>query len=315
MEKAKLNVNTQKPKKGKFFDRYFENMNTGALTNSDMKTAKYRIFYFALAALMLLFLLAALVPAVWMILMCFKEPAEIYSVPVKFFPEKIDLSKIGRAWKQMSFSKTYINTVVMSCGAVAADVVICGCAGYVLSRLKPKGWKLINTFCVVMLMLPGNMRLVPLYKEFISFPIGKINLINTFWPIWMMCAANLFDIILFKTSFDSISNSLVEAAKIDGATNLGIFAKIIVPLSVPVILTVSIFTFNGQFGSFFWPLLTLRSEELSVVGLRVYRLKSSALTMDMRMFSMMFAMLPQLVLFVLFQKYFIGGINIGGVKG
>ena len=94
-----------------------------------------------------------------------------------------------------------------------------------------------------------------------------------------------------------------------------IFLQIMVPLSVPVIVTAAVFTFNFQFGSFFWPMLILRDEAKQVLGLQIYNLKTSSLSMDYRMLAMVFAILPQLIVFALFQKHIMGGINIGGVKG
>ena len=97
-------------------------------------------------------------------------------------------------------------------------------------------------------------------------------MLNTYWPMWLMAGVNMFNIILFKTSFDGVSNSLIEAAKLDGASNMKIFTKIMIPLSVPVI-TVSLFTFNGQFGNFFWPNLVLINPEKYTLGVQVYKIQ------------------------------------------
>ncbi len=294
---------------------WFRNMDKGVLTNADMKSGKYVLLYLCLVLFMVVYALIILVPSVWMILMGFKSAAEIYQTPVKFLPAQIDLGKLAQVWKQMSFIKTYANTFVMAIGAVAVDVVVCGLAGYVLSRLKPKGSGVVYKVLFWMMLLPGTMRLVPLYKMFIDFPVIHVNMMNTFLPMWIMTGSAIFDIMLFKTTFDTVSNSLVEAAKIDGASNMRIFLQIMVPLSVPVIVTAAVFTFNFQFGSFFWPMLILRDEAKQVLGLQIYNLKTSSLSMDYRMLAMVFAILPQLIVFALFQKHIMGGINIGGVKG
>lgn len=294
---------------------WFRNMDKGVLTNADMKRGKYVCLYLCLALFMVIYGLIVLVPSIWMLLMGFKSAAEIYQTPVSFFPSQVDLGKLWQVWKQMSFVKTYANTFVMAAGAVAMDVVVCGLAGYVLSRLKPKGAGAVYKVLFWMMLLPGTMRLVPLYKMFIDFPVIHVNMMNTYLPMWIMTGSTIFDIMLFKTTFDTVSNSLVEAAKIDGASNMRIFLQIMVPLSVPVIVTAAVFTFNFQFGSFFWPMLILRDEAKQVLGLQIYNLKASSLSMDYRMLAMVFAILPQLIVFALFQKHIMGGINIGGVKG
>lgn len=296
-------------------NKYFSNMDKGALTCSDMKHPKYVALYIFFVLFMLVYFLIAVVPAVWIVLSGFKDTAEIYAIPVKFFPEKINLSKLADAWKQMNFLRCYFNTTVMSLGSVAADITLCGLMGYVLSRLKPKGSGFVHALCFTLMMLPANMRMIPLYKEFISFPIGGFNLMNTYWPIWIMSGATLFDIILFKTSFDNVSISLIEAAKIDGASNMRIFFKVVLPLSMPVVVTVGIFSFNSHFGAFFWPLLTLKDERVSVLGLKLYQIKNSTMNMDYKMLAILFSILPQMLVFALFQKYIMGGISLGGVKG
>ncbi|MBP3360609.1 MAG: carbohydrate ABC transporter permease [Clostridia bacterium] len=293
----------------------FQNMNKGVLTNADMKQKKYIVFYSVLVLIIIICELIVLVPSVWMILMGFKDSSELYQTPVTFFPKEINLSKLWKLWKQMNFIKYYINTFIMAIGAVAVDIVVCGFAGYVLSRLKPKGSGIIFKICFWLMILPGTGRLVPLYKMFINFPIGHVNMMNTYLPIWIMTGSAVFDIILFKTTFDNISNSLIEASKIDGASNIRIFFQIIIPLGMPVLITQGIFTFNYQFGSFFWPMLLIKDQSKMVLGLQIYKLKDSSMSMDFRMLAMLFSILPQLLVFALFQKYIMGGVNIGGVKG
>lgn len=294
---------------------FYANIGKGVLCSSDIKRTRYRLLYFAMVLFMLLYGAIVLIPCLWMILSGFKDVSELYAKPTQFFPKEIRLSKLAVAWDQMKFYKYYINTFVMAVGSVAAVVSVSGLAGYVLSRLKPKGSKLIYGLIVALMLLPTTMSTVPLYMTFRDFPVFHVNMLNSYLPIWLMSAASMFDIILFKTAFDGISNSIVEAAKIDGASNIRIFFKIIIPLSVPVIITVSLFTFNSQFGNFFWPYLLISEQSKTVLGVQLYKVKSTNLTMDYQMLTILFAVVPQLLVFMFFQKYIIGGVNIGGVKG
>lgn len=311
MEKSTI-LDTRKTKRKVNF---FSNMDKGALTSSDMKHPKYIALYACFVLFMLVYFLIAFLPTLWIALSGFKDSAEIYAIPVKFFPKEISLAKLAAAWKQMNFLKCYFNTTVMSLGSVVADIVLCGLAGYVLSRLKPKGSGFVHALCFTLMMLPANMRMIPLYREFISFPIGGFNMMNTYWPIWIMSGATLFDIILFKTSFDNVSISLIEAAKVDGARNMRIFLQIVLPLNLPVVVTVGIFSFNSHFGAFFWPLMTLKNENVSVLGLKLYQIKNSTMNMDYKMLAILFSIIPQMLVFAVFQKYIMGGISLGGVKG
>lgn len=290
-------------------------MNKGILTSTDMKQVKYKLLYAAILAFVLIYCVVTLIPVVWIVLSGFKDVKEMYSVPVKFFPKKIELSKLTKIWREMKFYKYYISTFEMALGAVVSTCLVGGLAGYSLSRLKPAGSKLVFMILFWLMLMPGTLRTVPLYMTFNDFPVIHINMLNSFWPIWLMSASGIFNIILFKNFFDGISSSIIEAAKIDGATDIGIFARIVLPLSMPVFMTVAIFTFNGQIGQFFWPYLLINKKEMTVLGVQMFNMNKSSYTMDYQMLAVLFSILPQLVVFAIFQKRIIGGVNIGGVKG
>lgn len=290
-------------------------MENGILTNIDMKKTRYKLLYTAIVLMIAIYCVISVLPVLWILLSGFKDVKEIYTIPIKFIPKQIDLGKLATIWTEMKVYKYYGNTFIMSIGSVLATCIADGFAGYALSRIKPKGSKFIFTMLFWIMLMPGTMRTVPLYMEFKEFPLFGINMLNTFWPIWLISGANIFYIILFKNFFDGISSSLIEAAKIDGASDMKIYVKIILPLSLPVFMTVAIFTFNGQFGTFFWPYLTISKEELTVLGVFMFKLKSSRFTLDYQMLAILFSILPQLIIFIIFQKRIIGGINIGGVKG
>lgn len=292
-----------------------KNMDKGALTTADMRQPKYKILYAVIFLIIALCCLVSFFPVVWVLLSGFKDVKEMYAVPATLFPKHFDINKLVKVWKEMKFYKYYANTFIMAGGSVLFDVVIAGLAGYVLSRLKPKGTKIMLTLIFWIMLMPGTMRTVPLYMEFKSMPVIGINLLETYWPIWIMAGANTFDIILFKNFFDGISESLVEAAWIDGCSDIKLFFKIIIPLSTPVFITVATLGFNGQFGQFFWPYLLVTEKEKSVIGIQLFKMKTSIYTLDYQMLALVFAIAPQILIFALCQKYIVGGVTAGGVKG
>lgn len=292
-----------------------KNMDKGILTNSDMKQPKYKILYWSMFLIMIIYCLVSVLPVLWVLLSGFKDVKEMYAVPATLLPKKIELSKLGKVWNELKFYKYYGNTFIMAIGSVITKIVVSGLAGYVLSRLKPKGTKIMLAVIFWIMLLPGTMSTVPLYMEFKSMPLIGINLLETYWPVWLMSAADAFSIILFKNFFDGISSSLIEAAWIDGAGNMKIFFKIIIPLSTPIFIVVAMFAFNGSIGSFFWPYLTISAKEKTVLGVQLYKMKTSTYTMDYQMLALLFSVIPQMVIFAIFQKQIMGGINIGGVKG
>jgi len=292
----------------------FQNMDSGALCTSDMKQTKYKIFYMCLWLFMIFWFMIVILPCLWLAVSGFKTAAEINaSQNATFFPKEFDFGKLIRAWNTLNYKKFYVNTFFLAIGCVISDLFVSGLAGYVLSRLKPKGYKVILGLIFGLMILPTTGTTVPLYITF-----KNAGMLNTYWPMWLMAGANMFNIILFKTNFDSVSSSIVEAAKIDGANNLRIFVQIMVPLSIPVIMTVSLFTFNAQFGNFFWPNLVITDPQKYTLGVQVYKIQqavNASLTDDIKMMGIIFAVLPQLLIFAIFQKHIIGGMNLGGVKG
>ena len=297
----------------------FQNMDSGALCTMDMKQTKYKLFYACLWLFMLFWFAIVILPCLWLAVSGFKTAAEINaSQNATFFPKNFDLNKLVYAWNTLHYQKFYGNTFILASGSVIADILVSGLAGYVLSRLRPRGYKLVLSMVFCLMLLPTTGTTVPLYITFKNGIIPGLSMLNTYWPMWLLAAANMFNIILFKTNFDGISNSYVEAAKLDGASNLQIFIKIMVPLSIPVIMTVALFTFNREFGDFFWPNLVIIDPEKYTLGVQVYKIQQmdvANITDDIKMMGVIFAVLPQIIVFSLFQKHIIGGINLGGVKG
>lgn len=300
----------------------FDNKTTGILSSSELKTFKGQILYWIFFALLLIVSIISLFPAIWTILTSFKETQEIYT-GFSLFPKDMSpstlLSRITDSWAELQLGASFINTIVLSLGNLVFTVVVCGFAGYVLSKLKPRGSKIVFVLVVWTMMMPAQMRMVPNYITMLHFPFAYdfgtgISLLDTYWPLWLASAANAFNIILFKNAFDGLSQSYVEAAKIDGCSNFGIFFKIMFPLSMPVIIYVSIGALSGAWSDFFSPLLYL--DKNVVTPLKIYRLQSdSSIQMNTRFMGFVFASIPPFLIFLIFQKRIMGGVNIGGVKG
>lgn len=292
-----------------------KNMDKGALTNADMRSPKYKILYGIILTGLILYCVIAVFPVIWVLVSGFKDVKEMYAVPATLFPKEIHFSKILKVWNEMKFYKYYVNTFKMAIIAALFDCVCSGLAGYTLSRLKPKGTKGVLMIIFWLMMVPTTMSTVPLYLQFKHMPVIGVNLLDTYWPIWLMAAGNAFNIILFKNTFDGISSSLIEAAWIDGASNVKVFFRIVIPLSIPVFVVVAVFDINGQLGSFFWPYLLISDRSKTVLGVQMFKLKASDFTMDYQMLAILFSILPQVIIFGIFQNQIMGGVNVGGVKG
>ena len=300
----------------------FDNKTTGVLSSSDLKTCKGKIIYWSFFTILVLTSVIALFPAIWTIFTSFKTTQEIYS-EFTMFPKDMSpsamLGRIKESWEALQLGTSFINTIFLSLGNLVSTIVVCGFAGYVLSKLKPKGSRVVFVLVVWTMMMPAQMRLVPNYITMLHFPFAYdfgagVSLLDTFWPMWLASAASAFNVILFKNAFDGLSQSYVEAAKIDGCSNFGIFFRIMLPLSMPVIIYVSIGALSGAWSDFFAPLLYL--DKRVVTPLKIYRLQSDqSVQMNTRFMGFVFASIPPFLIFAIFQKRIMGGVNIGGVKG
>lgn len=300
----------------------FENKQTGVLSTSDLNSLKGKIIYWSFFVCLVIVTVMSVVPAIWTFLTAFKDTKEIYAA-FSFFPQDMSLhkavSRISESWNYLRLGSSFINTVVLSIGSLVFSIIVCGFGGYVLSKLKPTGTKLIFTLIVWTMMMPSQIRMVPNYISWLHFPFALdigigVNLLNTYWPIWLSAASDTFAVLLFKNAFDGLSNSYVEAAKLDGCSNYGVFFKIMFPLVMPVVIFQSINVLSGAWSDFFTPMLVFDKNIL--VPLVVYRLqKDPQIKMNTYFMALVFASIPPFIIFVLFQKRILGGINVGGVKG
>lgn len=296
----------------------------GVLSASDLKTAKGKIAYAFIIATLLVMVAVCLIPTIWVILTSLKDTREMYNNP-GFIPQKLSMqvftTRIKDAWVAMDVGTSALNSLVIALGDTIVCLVFCGLGGYALSRLKPRGTKIFLTLAVWTMMMPTQIRTVPNFMSYLSFPFlaevpGEVSLINTYWPLWLSAACGTFTLLLFKNHFDSLPMSYVEAAKIDGCGNMRIFFNIMMPLSVPIMMYIAITTMQGAWGNFFGPYLILTDAKLQPLAVKLFIAKSdSAVKMNTYMMCLILASVPSFITFVLFQKHIVGGINVGGVKG
>lgn len=300
----------------------FSDKNTGFLRASDMRKANGKIAYGIILTVLIMGAIVCVLPTLWAVLSAFKDSGEIYT-STSFFPKNLTFTKainrITDSWRILKLTDSFINTIIMAIGDLVFKVIVCGFGGYALSKIKPKGTKFIFALVVWTMMMPGQVRLVPNYISYLHFPFASgyaegINLMDTFWPMWLGSAADTFAVLLFKNAFDALSESYVEAAKIDGCNDYGVFFRIMLPLSLPTIIFMSITTLSAVWSNFFQPLLYFDTK--TVVPLQIYRMKGDASVKQNTYFmALIFASIPQFLIYLFFNKHIMGGVNVGGVKG
>lgn len=288
----------------------------GLLNYSDLKKPSGKFIYWTMFTFLTILSLMCLIPVLWMFISGFKTNEELYSIPPKIFPSRINLGLVVEIFKTANIAKYAMNSVWIIIGCLSVDVMFNGLAGYVLSRVKPKGSALLNSLIFWTMMLPG-ISMVPLYMTFVDMPIIHLNLTGSFLPLWMMAGTNAFNIFLFRNFFNSIPMDYIEAARIDGASNMKIFISIILPLAAPIISVVTIFSVIGSWSNFFWPYLILGNTDKEPISIMLYNLTNafSPFQANEQLLIMMIATIPSIIVYAIFSKRILGGINMSGIKG
>ena len=259
---------------------------------------------------------AMLYPVIWLIMASFKEGTQIFSDP-SLLPKTWTLQNYVHGWSGIGivpFRTFFVNSFIICAGCVAANAVFCSLSAYAFGRLRFIGRKFWFAVMMMTLMLPGHVTTIPRYIIFRIF-----GWINTFYPFIVpkFFGGDAFFIFLLVQFIRSLPKDMDESAYIDGCSKFGIYVKIIMPLSMPAVITTVLFTFLWTWDDFFSQMLYLNSPERYTVpmGLRLF-LDSSGLSSWGAMFAMSaLSLLPCFILFFSLQKYFVQGITTTGIKG
>ncbi len=287
----------------------------GILNFSDYKKKRFRVVYGVMIFLLVVFLVLAIFPLFYLFVQAFKTPEEINSNIFKFWPENFNIMKIFEAWQKTGLSKYFLNSLFVVVGAVVCSIVFNGLLAYGIGVLKPRGSKFFYNLILGSYMIPSVLAIIPLFAM-----IARLNLINTFVPLWFAFGANAFYFINFKNYFEKIPRELIEAMRIDGCGEFMIFFKLILPLSKPIIGTVAIFATTAAWGDFLLPNLVLRSDNMMTIMIKLFSINSTmgtvaGYTPDLLLMALVLSILPQLFIFFIFQKQITGGSLEGGMKG
>ena len=282
----------------------------GLLNFSDYKTIGNKIAYGVFIFLLIMFTLVAIVPILWLFITSFKTVNEINSTEYHLFPEVFDIKKLFNLWIKLDFGRYYVNTLIGVVGAVICSVVFNGLLAYAVGVLKPIGYKVVNVLVLLGYMIPSALAMFPLLMQ-----LTDLNLIDSYLPLWLMFGANAYYYLLFKDYFEKIPNALIEAAKVDGLSDFGIFLKIVLPLSKSIIGVVAIFTMTAAYSDFLLPYLILQDENMQTVMVAVYNL-SGTTTLDASEMLMLLviSIIPQIIIFIIFQKQIMNTSASSGMK-
>ena len=283
---------------------------TGVIREYDMHSPSVKAGYGLILFLCGIMVIIALFPLVWVILAGFKDLKEFVS-STSIFPQAFNIQSFITTWNQLGITRNYLNSFISVAGSVVCALIFNGLLGYGLGILKPKGHGVVKKLVMLSLLMPTTISIVPLFMN-----IQKLGLGNSFIPLWLSYGANAMYVILFVQFFESLPSSIIEASRIDGCNQLQIFFRIVLPLSKPICSVVAIFAVNAAWSDFLLPYLVLRGGELQTVMVRLFVFSTEqTVNADAMMRSVVFSMLPPIILFFIFQKQLTENAVSVGIKG
>ena len=283
---------------------------TGVIRDYDMHSASVRIGYGFIIFCCCLMVVLAVFPLLWVVLAGFKDLKEFVS-STSLLPQSFSLQPFATTWSQLGIAKNYLNSLFFVVGSVICALIFNGLLGYGLGILKPRGHKAVKRLILLSLLMPTTISIVPLFMN-----IQKAGLGNSFVPLWLFYGANAMYVILFVQFFESLPGSIIEASRIDGASQLQTFFHIVLPLSKPICAVIAIFAVNAAWSDFLLPYLVLRGGNLQTVMVRLFVFSTEqTVNADTMMRSVVFSMIPPIILFFIFQKQLTENAVSVGIKG
>jgi len=264
------------------------------------------------------------VPFVWMVLTSLKTPADIAASPPTFLPTEWAWGNYADALAAAPFLTYARNSLIIAVSHTTINLVVASMAGYALARLRFRGSELVFLGFVAALMIPTYTKIIPEFLIVRFMPLfggndilgqGGTGWLDTWWALIVPGAVTPFAVFLFRQFYLDLPVELEEAARLDGVSEIGIWARIMTPLVKPAFITVALLTFESSWNNFLWPLLVTRTDSMRViqVGLSVFRTENDT-QWAFLMAGTTLATLPMVALFLLGQKYFVRGFANAGIK-
>ncbi|ACX66521.1 carbohydrate ABC transporter permease [Paenibacillus lautus] len=255
--------------------------------------------------------LLMIMPFLWMISTSFKSFADSMSVPPKWLPVEWHPDNYLRVIQTIDFGTYYLNTVIVTVGRTAGQLILCSLAAYAFASLRFPFKNAIFLALLAVLMVPSQVVMIP------SFVIMReFNWLDTFYVLIVPGIFSAFGTFLLRQFFMTLPKDLEEAAKIDGCSYFRIYWNIYLPLSKAALVSLAIFTILASWNDLLWPLIMTSSEEMRVLSIGISSFQGQHSTdYPLLMAGALMATLPIIILFIFLQRYFIEGIAMNGIKG
>jgi multiple sugar transport system permease protein len=261
-------------------------------------------------ALLVVTAFIGLLPYYWMVSCAFKTNEQMFAVPPQWIPDPVNWSAFGEAWRAQDFTRYFINSALVALAITAGNLLLASLAGYSLSKFRYFGRGALFVLILSTMMLPLEVTMVPLFLI-----VKTLQWPNTYQGLIVPFLVDGFGVFLMRQYLQNIPNELIETARIDGASELRIYAQIVMPLCKPALVALAVFTFREAWDMYIWPLIIVTKDSLRTLPLGISLFMSSFGTAwDQLMAVAAIGTLPMVVLFFVLQRSFIQGIAVTGLK-
>jgi multiple sugar transport system permease protein len=249
-------------------------------------------------------------PFLWLILSSFKPALEIIRLPPTFFPEKFILTNYKTIFERLQFWRFFVNSGVVSGSITLIAIISSSLSGFVFTKFEFPGRELIFFIFLAGLMIPFSILVLPMFLF-----VSKLGMQNTYLGLILPLCINPFGIFLMRQFMEGIPMDMIEAARIDGASNIWIYSRIMVPLSGAGIGGVGVFTFLWTWNQLWWPLMVVSKAEMRTLPLAIAALTfQHAKRYDMIVTGAALAVIPIMVVFAMAQRKLVKGMTLTGIK-
>ena len=278
---------------------------------SHSSKAQHRALMVGIYVLLILIAALMLIPFVWMLSASFKLNKDVFTFPIEWIPSNPRPQNYVDIWTRIPLLTFIGNTAKLTIIVTLLQLFTSSFAAYAFAKLQFKGKNVLFLGYIATIAVPWQAYMVPQFMMLRSWGLN-----NTHLAIILLQAFSAFGVFLMKQFYEGVPSELCEAARIDGLSEYGIWARIMLPLSKPAISTLIIFTFVSTWNDFLGPLIYLTETELKTIqiGLRMFISQYSA-EYGLIMAASVIALIPVLVVFLSLQKYFVQGVASAGLKG
>ncbi|MFJ3322028.1 carbohydrate ABC transporter permease [Curtobacterium sp. NPDC086286] len=264
----------------------------------------------AATALLWVFIIAFGFPVLWFVLSAFKPGGELFSYPLTLFPKTWSVSGFTEAWASYDFARYFGNTVIVALVTTVLTVLASAATGYALAKYDNRWLKVFFVCILATTMLPTEVILAPTF-----IVIRDLGMYDSLAGIIVPSVITATGIFMFRQFFLTVPDDLVEAARIDGASEFGIFWRIMLPISRPIMLTLAIFSFQWRWNDYIWPLLVLNDPHQFTIQIALQSIVGAEnVNWTVLLGASVISIIPLVLIYLVFQKYVNGADLNAGLK-